>query len=35
MYYPDELVEEIRTRTDIVNLISPYVHLKRNGHRPT
>lgn len=31
MYYPDELVEEIRTRTDIVNLISPYVHLKRNG----
>lgn len=31
MYYPDELIDEIRERTDIVNLISPYVNLKRNG----
>ena len=31
MFYPEELVEEIRERTDIVNLISPYVNLKRQG----
>lgn len=31
MYYPDELVEEIRERTDIVDLISQYVNLKKQG----
>ncbi len=31
MYYPEELVEEIRNRTDIVALISSYVNLKKNG----
>lgn len=31
MFYPDELVEDIRSRIDIVDLISPYVKLKKNG----
>lgn len=31
MYYPEELVEEIRERTDIVDLISQYVNLKKQG----
>ena len=30
-YYPDELVEEIRQRTDIVDLISSYVRLTKKG----
>ncbi len=31
MFYPEELIEEVRSRIDIVDLISPYVQLKKNG----
>lgn len=31
MFYPDELVEEVRERSDIVEVISDYVKLKRTG----
>lgn len=32
MYYPDELIEEIRMKNDIVDVISGYVNLKRKGN---
>ena len=31
MYYPEELIEEVRTRNDIVEVISGYVRLQKNG----
>ncbi len=31
VYYPDELIEEVRTRNDIVEVVSGYVHLQRKG----
>ena len=31
MYYPEELVEEIRTKNDIVSVVSSYVSLKKKG----
>ena len=31
MYYPEELIEEVRTRNDIVEVISDYVRLQKKG----
>jgi DNA primase len=31
MYYPDELIEEVRTKNDIVDVISGYVRLQKKG----
>ncbi len=31
MYYPDDVIEEVRTRNDIVDIISQYVNLKKKG----
>ena len=29
MYYPDDIIEEVRSRNDIVDVISQYVSLKK------
>ncbi|XME01280.1 DNA primase [Lachnospiraceae bacterium C1.1] len=31
MYYPDEIIEEIRSKNDIVDVIGSYVQLKKKG----
>ncbi len=31
MYYGEEFVDEVRQRSDIIDIISPYVNLKRSG----
>ena len=29
MYYPEELIEEVRTKNDIVDVISGYVRIQK------
>ena len=31
MYYPEELVEEVRSKSDIVEVVSRYVNLQKKG----
>ena len=33
MYYGEDIVEEVRRKTDIVDLIGQYVHLKKKGRK--
>ena len=31
MRYSDDIIEEVRMKNDIVDVVSQYVHLKRSG----
>ena len=31
MYYPEELVEEVRQKNDIVDVVSSYIRLEKKG----
>ena len=31
MYYPEEVIEEVRSRADIVDVVGKVVHLKKMG----
>ena len=31
MYYPDEIIEEVRTKNDIVDVIGSYVKIQKKG----
>ena len=32
MYYPDEIIEEVRIRNDIIGVIGSYINLKKSGN---
>ena len=34
MFYPEEVLEEVRTRSDIVDIISGYVRLQKKREQP-
>ena len=31
MYYPDDVIEQVRSSNDIVDVVGSYVHLKKRG----
>ena len=31
MYYPDDVIEQVRSSNDIVDVVGSYVHLKKQG----
>ena len=32
MYYPDEIIEEVRIRNDIIGVIGSYINSKKSGN---